>query len=259
MAAAGPALAQADASQLSDEQMAEARQFVVDNALYITMHEAGHMLISELGLPVLGKEEDAVDNLASVIMLESDTDEFDQAIMDAAGGWFLMQNGQDITDSDLMDEHSLNDQRAYTIVCMATGAAPDYFAEFADEIEFPAERRDRCADEYQQAADSWEAVLADAELGEGQTPTRFDISYDPPSPENEAWAGLLREAQVLETVANLVSTYVKLDDGIRMVATNCGEENAFWSPEDRQLTFCYEFAGLYAAEIVNYFAEGGQG
>src|SRR5262245_22165680 len=36
-------------------------EFVAGNLIFATVHEVGHMLISEMGLPVLGREEDAAD------------------------------------------------------------------------------------------------------------------------------------------------------------------------------------------------------
>jgi hypothetical protein len=51
---AAPAMAQ-DESQV----LADSMDFAMHDALYTMYHEVGHMLVGELGLPVLGKEEDA--------------------------------------------------------------------------------------------------------------------------------------------------------------------------------------------------------
>src|SRR5688500_8264287 len=44
-------------------------EFTVGNMLFVLLHEAAHGLISDLGLPVLGREEDAADQFATVTML----------------------------------------------------------------------------------------------------------------------------------------------------------------------------------------------
>ena len=98
---AGAALAKADDATryqglredfqaLSSEEQAEFLDFVAGNTVFVTYHEAGHMLVSELELPVLAQEEDAVDNLATVSMLAADTDDMDVYLTHAMAGWFLM-------------------------------------------------------------------------------------------------------------------------------------------------------------------------
>jgi len=102
------AVSPADAAQESKptpEQIEEARTFVVNNAIFTLFHEAGHMLIAEFGLPVLGREEDAVDALSSILLLEGDSEELDVAIQDAADAWFLTDEAKDggLTDTDFLD------------------------------------------------------------------------------------------------------------------------------------------------------------
>jgi len=51
---------------LSEAERRERIDFVAGNVFFATAHEVGHMLIQEMGLPVLGREEDAADSYASV-------------------------------------------------------------------------------------------------------------------------------------------------------------------------------------------------
>ncbi len=148
--------ARAEERKLSDEEIEEASAFIFHNALFVAFHEAGHMLISELNIPVLGREEDAVDNLASITILEANTEELDATIQDAADGWFLMDeaNEQPIDDMALLDTHALDAQRAFGMVCMMTGADAEYFQLFADSINFPDERREECSIEYTKVRES---------------------------------------------------------------------------------------------------------
>ncbi len=95
---------------------------MIGNSTFIMFHEAGHMLISELGLPVLGREEDAVDTLSAILLLEGRDETLDQAITDSADGWFL--SGEQMAEDDeyaFWDSHGIDDQRAYQIVCMMVG------------------------------------------------------------------------------------------------------------------------------------------
>ena len=50
----------------SEQQRREIIEFVAGNVIFAVVHEVGHMLISELALPVLGREEDAADAFAVI-------------------------------------------------------------------------------------------------------------------------------------------------------------------------------------------------
>ena len=54
------------AADLTREQVHEADAFAINNTWFVLYHEMGHMLIDQLGIPVLGREEDAVDNVAAM-------------------------------------------------------------------------------------------------------------------------------------------------------------------------------------------------
>lgn len=251
--AAGMTTARAEDTQPTPEQIEEARTFTVNNAIFILFHEAGHMLISEFGLPVLGREEDAVDALSSILMLESDSDEFDKAIQDSADGWFLLdESKEEIGDSDFLDTHALDRQRAYQIVCMMTGADAEYFKKFADSLDFPDSRREECAYEYERTKQSWFGLLQPHLRESGKA--KITVSYQPAGDEAlQPFADILKEAQVLEVVADSFSEIYKLDDGIRFTGKACGEPNAYWHPEEREITFCYEMALQHVVLIDGFF------
>lgn len=237
------------------EQIEEARIFVVNNAIFTLFHEAGHMLISEFGLPVLGREEDAVDALSSILLLEGDSEELDVAIQDAADAWFLSDEAKDrdLTDTDFLDTHALDRQRAYQIVCMMTGADPEFYKQFADSIDFPQERREECAFEYERTKASWFGLLEPHYVGDGPG-SKMTVTYEPTGDENmDFFADVLKEAGVLESIAQSVGAKYKFDDGIKLTAKSCGVPNAFWDPQAREITYCYELAVEHIVLIDGYF------
>src|SRR5688500_14135049 len=82
--------APAAARQMTAEERQEADLFVLGNTVFILYHELGHALIDLLNLPVLGREEDAADNLASVMMIPEQPDPMmDELVVAAADGWYL--------------------------------------------------------------------------------------------------------------------------------------------------------------------------
>jgi hypothetical protein len=44
-------------------------EFVTGNMLFVVLHEMAHAAISEMGLPVLGREEDAADSFAATRLI----------------------------------------------------------------------------------------------------------------------------------------------------------------------------------------------
>jgi len=243
LSASGPA---AHAGALKDDldgldraQRKEAVEFGFDNALFYLFHEMGHMMISEFSLPILGREEDAADTLSTLVLLDMDSPVYDKALKDSVEGWTL--SADDGEDPDLWDEHSLDKQRAYAIVCMMVGKDAAKFKDVADRLEMPDERRESCADAFRKAHDSWFGLL-NQHLRKQGTPPNFTISYDPPKDRKlKDYAALVKREDLLGIVGKVVGTYDVKDD-IKLTAAQCDEANAYWSADDRELTYCYELS-----------------
>ena len=227
--------------EITAEQAAEADQFALNNAIATVFHEAGHMLISEFSLPVLGKEEDAVDALAVLLLLEAEDEDFNSVVEDWANVWFLTAGAkEDEEDMAFWDSHGLDEQRAYSTVCLMVGKDKKRFHDFAQSIEYPDYRFEECLVEYQSLLRSWEKVLGPHEAAKGDK-TAFKITYAPTrDPRLAHFRELIKTAGVMEMVAAAFSGSYKLKDGIKLTAAECGEANAFWSPDDREMTLCYE-------------------
>ena len=100
---------------MSQQQQMDLIEFVTGNMLFVGFHELGHAVIQELGLPVLGREEDAADSFATLALLKIGTDFSDNVLVQAARGWFLMDR-RDRKEGDMLvfyDAHGLDKQRAY--------------------------------------------------------------------------------------------------------------------------------------------------
>jgi hypothetical protein len=129
---------------------------VLETTLFVFYHELGHALVDVLDLPVTGKEEDAVDQLASVIVIEGGN--ADSALK--AATWFLLQSEQQsYGDLAFWDEHSLDEQRFFNILCWVYGSDTYTYADLVGEGGLPESRAARCPGEYQQMRNSWERLL----------------------------------------------------------------------------------------------------
>ncbi|KAB1087721.1 hypothetical protein F4V91_15555 [Neorhizobium galegae] len=167
-----------DLQGLSKQQVEDSVEFAFGNALFFLFHEAGHMLVSEFNLPVLGREEDAVDTLSTLLLLEADGEVFDTALTDSVDGWTFSAEASEAAEEEqaLWDVHALDRQRAFSMVCMMVGKDAEKFKESADNLEFPEERRKQCVGEYQKARDSWFGVLKPHQRTDGQN-NKFTITY----------------------------------------------------------------------------------
>ena len=74
---------------LNQQQRVDRIAFVVGNTLVLLLHEMGHVLVHQMNLPVLGREEDAADTYAALTMLRIGTAFSLHGLANAAQGWFL--------------------------------------------------------------------------------------------------------------------------------------------------------------------------
>lgn len=137
----------------------ELERMVTGAVFFAFFHELGHALVHQLKLPITGKEEDAVDQLAAVILIESGSGI--EMALDGARA-FLLNDAKGYSANDFWGEHSFEKQRYYSIVCMAYGAAPKKRAVLSGgKNGLPKERAVGCPAEYARIKTSWQTLLAE--------------------------------------------------------------------------------------------------
>src|SRR5690606_1275490 len=99
-----------DLTGFSKAQRADTIRFAANNSLFVLYHEMAHLLVHQLELPVLGREEDAADNVATWMLLNKRSGEADKALADAAEGWLLsgVAYGSGEYEEDYAAGHSLD-------------------------------------------------------------------------------------------------------------------------------------------------------
>jgi len=242
----------AQARDLTKKQRAEATRFAANNSLFVIYHEVGHLLIHQLNLPVLGREEDAADNMATWTLLSDGTAESNQALADAAYGWLLSGRtyGTSLDDTDYYSAHSLDQQRAFQIVCLMAGSNDSSFKSIVNEYAIDAGRQDSCHWDYQLLNRSFKSLLERPSAVRRSKGSVVHVSYHYASGDLKPIADAFRESGVFDQVADELRENYSLPKPITFNAQRCGEANAYYDPETVEVIFCYEmmqdFMDLYA-------------
>jgi Putative metallopeptidase len=129
---------------LSPKYLQGIAEFVSGNMLFVLLHELGLASITQMGLPVVGRIEDAADSFAALRLIRVGDDFSHRVLTGAAKGWFLADRRDQKTGTKVAyyDEHGLNQQRAYQIVCLMVGSDDEKFNDLAKETKLPEARRD---------------------------------------------------------------------------------------------------------------------
>ncbi|MEZ5056909.1 MAG: DUF4344 domain-containing metallopeptidase [Saprospiraceae bacterium] len=140
-------------------QSQEDLDVVLDVVEFVLYHEIGHALVEAYDIPITGKEEDAVDGLATILIAELLQDpELALVVADL----FALQDEQvaEFQEAHFWDEHSLDAQRYYNILCWFYGSDPEQNKDIVGEEGLAEQRAVRCPGEYQQIFSSWGRLLS---------------------------------------------------------------------------------------------------
>jgi len=251
LALSGIASYSAHAQELTNEQYDQAAEFAVNATATTLYHEVGHLLISQFQLPILGREEDAADNIATILLLAAESDEKDAMLIDAANSFFYSNNEapEEIEDEALYDVHSLDLQRAFQVICLMVGSDAELFGDLADEVGIDADRQESCSFDYAQIAGNWD-LLNQTFITQGNGGQPITVTYEDASEENEGAAELLKESELLETVAKEITDKIELPKAASFIGRECGQENAFYDPSSEEVIVCYEIVNLYFGQVA---------
>ena len=224
--------------------------------LFVLLHELGHAVITQMGLPVLGRMEDAADTFAVVMLLRMGSDFSHRALVDAAEGWFFAARRDQKTGqrAGYYSEHGLNEQRAYQIVCIMVGSDAEKFRDLADETNLPEDRRHSCLADYSNAVFSWNLLLEPHRRAPDQPKTKIDVIYGSADGGIAFIRDMARSILLLETVAGHAADQLVWPRPLTLEMQACGFPNASWEIRTRQVILCYEL-GAEFAELYREFGD----
>lgn len=237
--------------------------FVTANVQFTLCHELAHALIATFDIPVLGPEEAAADQIATLCVLypETTTHQDPQAIeklVAVADAWRLeWEMDKESGGTAYWDEHALDIQRYYNVLCMLYGSDPEKYEGLPDQVDFPWQRAWSCADhEYDRAVRAGQWLLETFGVPDEQMAVRkgglVSVVYDNPPESKQRAHNLLVESAVFEHKSKLMNSMFDLPDDIAIIATDClGDATAYWTEDVREVVFCYDLVERFVrlAEI----------
>jgi hypothetical protein len=152
----------------------------------VVLHEFAHALVEQLRLPVLGREEEAADQLSAYMMLQFGGDDVAGLIRGTAHmylswiGFFqsrtLVPLGSGASPREAR-AHPTAGQRLYNLVCLALGSDDNTYVALAKAVDLPPERAKDCAGEFAQIERAWRALVRPHVNQALETETRRELRF----------------------------------------------------------------------------------
>ena len=130
----------------------EAIRRAIDTFIFVYLHELGHAAIGELNIPIVGREEEVVDEFATMIFVIAGKGDFAVAAADYYG-----IRAETYKQDYFSDTHSLDPQRFANIYAIMYGAEPETFSFVKGMIS--ADRCQRASHDFQQKWSAWRSLL----------------------------------------------------------------------------------------------------
>jgi hypothetical protein len=134
-------------TMFAEGQDAEAfRRQVMFATSFFMFHEVGHALVQEYGIAGFGRSEDTADQIAVLLLLGNDQTE--TIAVGAEAFMRLAISRPANVPRAFWDEHSLDEQRFFNILCWLYGSDPGRYVRLVANGMLPVDRAERCPAEY---------------------------------------------------------------------------------------------------------------
>jgi hypothetical protein len=138
----------------------EANQRMFGATEFFFLHELGHCLIDVYDLPAVGREEDAVDQLSTYILMDGMSEGGDESAISGVLIFQALAENEQNSPQQFADEHSLSSQRYFNIACWMYGKDPRKYSDFVTKGVLPETRAVRCETEYNKMSNAWKQLVA---------------------------------------------------------------------------------------------------
>ena len=227
--------------------------FVLGNTVFILYH--GWLRTyrpARLACPG-GREEDAADNLASIMMIPEQADRHDGRVDHSRCRWMVSSatfgSRKPVTRNPTWwGEHALDMQRFYSVVCLMYGSDPS-------RLHRPCRQRQPAIGPTHDLPERLRPsprgmdppAVSPYEPGRVACRTRqqdLALNSSAPDPVYGYVASLLHESGLINAIARDIGTSFKLPGDLTIRFRNCGADtaNAFYDKAGPAVTMCYELS-----------------
>jgi putative metallopeptidase DUF4344 len=133
-----------------------------DAMAFTVFHELAHALHAELELPLVGRIEDAADEIATMLLISIGAPEIAEH---AAYGHHLRSLAT--SRHAFWDEHASGAQRGFAIACLLYGADPVRTSPLVTWMHAPTSRIARCVSEHARRVETWRRLFGLRTRGAG--------------------------------------------------------------------------------------------
>lgn len=248
-------------SAFSDLQLDSAYQprfYAESNLEFTLLHELSHAIIDLNHIPVLGGQEKAADQIATMLMMlkrHGEEDDLLDQMISISAEW-MIEWRQEIDQYPIVfwDVHPLSIQRFYDVTCLVYGAEADQLERIRKEAWLPIERAWSCDLEYQRSretlrwlADNYSYVIFDdnwqpvPQLIPAPKQPRVRVEYvEPATPKQRVIWQWLQDSERIAGVIQRVNETIKLPTPVTIYfESQCSGPDAWWNPEIRGIIICY--------------------
>ncbi|KIT17631.1 DUF4344 domain-containing metallopeptidase [Jannaschia aquimarina] len=197
--------------------------YVLNNLRFTLWHEAGHAVIDQMDVPIRGPEEAIADGFALMLAARLlGPDEMAQLLSDVAE-----QARRDAVDEvfDAWSPYMPGAQRVAWLICVGYGLSPSA-RPLARALGLPPQKESHCLDAARRITGGWDEILAAQGPHDGSTSFRA-YGYD-------------RTLRLLQEDLLRLNRTIRLPRQVPVVVERCGEDNAFYYPEEEEIVFCEE-------------------
>jgi hypothetical protein len=241
-------------------------EFMVANALWTLLHETAHAVIAQMDLPFFGSEEDAADQIATIVLLRGNA-YFDVAdsvaevetVIAAATAWRVEWEleQRDGIAAAYWESRPLSIQRFYTMMCLLYGSDPDKYGQTQEQLGLPYEGAYGCLDyenERARRAVQWLIEARGRQQNDARSHGKVFIVYEKTlTKKQHAMAAAIQRAGIAQRVARHIESMQAFGNDITIAFAQCaGQATAFWRQDSQEIVLCYEllsrFLYLYQAK-----------
>jgi hypothetical protein len=133
-------------------------EVIIGASAGLILHELGHAIFHNLEIPILGREEDAADQIAGFMMLQFGPEVALPTIRGTFNVWHHL-NALGFSKDAQADVHGLSLQRAQNYLCLAYGSPHSASFKTLAEAYLTKKRRDNCKSEYETTARAFNKTI----------------------------------------------------------------------------------------------------